>query len=141
MVNEEKTRIMIKIAQYETDLGEKVINEGSCYKKDYIRSHMLSAMFNFSTAYILILVLAALYNIDYIFLNFVTINYVKLFFEIFVPYFLLIIFCAIISSIYFNDKYKKDREKIKKYYVELKRLEKYYSESGKEAMDDTITGA
>lgn len=141
MVNEEKTRIMIKVAQYETELGAQSINEGSYYKADYVRSHTLSAIFSFSAAYIFFLVLLSLYNIDYIFLNFVTINYAKLLFEIFVPYILIIIFCAIISNIYFNNKYKQDREKIKKYYAELKRLEKYYSEGGKEAADDTVTGA
>lgn len=142
VVNEEKTRIMIKVAQYETELGAQSINEGSYYKTDYVHSHTLSAIFNFSTAYILVLVLISLYNIDYIFLNFVTINYAKLFFEIFVPYILIIMFCAIISNIYFNRKYKHEREKIKKYYAELKRLEKYYLESGKEAAaDDTVTGA
>ena len=132
---------MIKIAQYEADLGEKVINEGSYYKTDYVRSHTLSAILSFSAAYALILALILLYNIDYIFVNFITINYVKLCFEIFVPYILITIFCAIISSIYFNGKYKKDREEIKKYYLELKRLEKYYSVSGKETADDTVTGA
>ena len=66
MVNEEKTRIMIKVAQYEKELGEKVINEGRYYKTDYVRMHTLSAVLGISTAYLLVLVLIALYNIDYI---------------------------------------------------------------------------
>ncbi|MFG6329800.1 MAG: hypothetical protein K1W06_10075, partial [Lachnospiraceae bacterium] len=69
MVNEEKTRIMIKIAQYESELGAKVINEGGYYKKDYVRMHTLSVVLNISIAYILVLALIALYNMDYIFLN------------------------------------------------------------------------
>ncbi len=75
MVNEEKTRIMIKIAQYESELGGKVINEGGYYKTDYVRLHTLSIVLNISVAYIFVLALIALYNMDYIFLNFVTINY------------------------------------------------------------------
>lgn len=141
MVNEEKTRIMIKVAQYEAELGAQAISEGNCYKTDYIYSNTLSVIVNFSTAYILLIVLFVLYNIDYIFLNFVTINYAKLFFEIFMPYILFIIFCTIMSYIHFNNKYKQNREKIKKYYAELKHLEKYYTESGKERADDTFTGA
>jgi len=141
VVNEEKTRIMIKIAQDEMELGSKVIQEGSCYRLDYVHSHTLSAVLNFSVAYIFVLVLVALYNIDYIFLNFVTINYVKLFIEIFVPYIFIIMDCTLVTNIYYTDKYKRDREKIKEYYSELKRLEKYYTDSGKEAVDDTLTGA
>lgn len=140
VVNEEKTRIMIKVARHEKELGEKVINEGSYYKSDYVRMHTLSAVFNFSIAYVLILMLLVLYNIDYIFLNFVTINYIKLFIEIFVPYISIIIACALVSNIYYTDQYRRDREKIKEYYSELKRLEKYYSDSGKEIADDTVTG-
>ena len=140
MVNEEKTRIMIKIAQYESELGGKVINEGGYYKTDYVRLHTLSIVLNISVAYIFVLALIALYNMDYIFLNFVTINYAKLFIEIFVPYLSIIIACALVSGIYYTDQYKRDREKIKEYYSELKRLEKYYSDSGKETADDTVTG-
>ncbi len=140
VVNEEKTRIMIKVARHEKELGEKVINEGSYYKSDYVHLHTLSVIFNFSVAYALVLALLALYNIDYIFLNFVTINYIKLFIEIFVPYLSIIIACALVSGIYYTDQYKRDREKIKEYYSELKRLEKYYSDSGKETADDTVTG-
>lgn len=140
VVNEEKTRIMIKVARHEKELGEKVINEGSYYKSDYVRLHTLSAVFSFSAAYALILVLFALYNIDYIFLNFVTINYVKLFIEIFVPYISIIVICMLVSNIYYIDQYRKDREKIKEYYSELKRLENYYSDNGKETADDTVTG-
>ena len=140
MVNEEKTRIMIKIAQYESELGGKVINEGGYYKTDYVRLHTLSIVLNISVAYIFVLALIALYNMDYIFLNFVTINYIKLFIEIFVPYLSIIIACALVSGIYYTDQYKRDREKIKEYYSELKRLEKYYSDSGKETADDTVTG-
>lgn len=140
VVNEEKTRIMIKVARHEKELGEKVINEGSYYKSDYVRLHTLSAVFSFSAAYALILVLFALYNIDYIFLNFVTINYVKLFIEIFVPYISIIVICMLVSNIYYTDQYRRDREKIKEYYSELKRLENYYSDNGKETADDTVTG-
>ena len=91
MVNEEKTSIMIKIAKYESELGTKVINEGGYYKTDYVRLHTLSVVLNVSVAYIFVLALVALYNMDYIFLNFVTINYAKLFIEIFMPYISIII--------------------------------------------------
>jgi len=104
VVNEEKTRIMIKVARHEKELGEKVINEGSYYKSDYVHLHTLSVIFNFSVAYALVLALLALYNIDYIFLNFVTINYIKLFIEIFVPYLSIIIACALVSGIYYTDQ-------------------------------------
>jgi hypothetical protein len=140
VVNEEKTRIMIKIAKYESELGTKVINEGGYYKTDYVRLHTLSVVLNVSVAYIFVLALVALYNMDYIFLNFVTINYAKLFIEIFMPYISIIIICVLVSNIYFTSKYKNSREEIKKYYTELKRLEQYYTDSGKETADDTVTG-
>lgn len=140
MVNEEKTRIMIKIAKYESELGTKVINEGGYYKTDYVRLHTLSVVLNVSVAYIFVLALVALYNMDYIFLNFVTINYAKLFIEIFMPYISIIIICVLVSNIYFTSKYKNSREEIKKYYTELKRLEQYYTDRGKETADDTVTG-
>ncbi len=140
MVNEEKTCIMTRIARYEKDIGGKVINEGRFYKTDYVRAHTLSVICNFSFAFILILVLIALYNIDYIFLNFVAINYARLAFEIFAPYIVILFTCIIISHMYFSQKYNKNRKLIKRYYMELKRLEKYYADTRKETSDDTTTG-
>ncbi len=56
------------------------------------------------------------------------------------PYISIIIICTLVSNIYFTSKYKSSREEIKKYYTELKRLEQYYTDSGKETADDTVTG-
>lgn len=140
MVNEEKVRIMTRVARYENGIGDKVINEGRFYKTDYVRAHTLSVICNFSFAFILILVLIALYNIDYIFLNFVAINYAKLAFEILAPYVIIVFICTIISHMYFSRKYNNNRKVIKRYYMELKRLEKYYADIRKETSDDTTTG-
>ncbi len=140
MVNEEKLLIMAKIAIDEKELGQKTISEGGYYRSDYLRSHILSVMLNYSAAYALILILAALYNAEYIFLNFVSINYTTLFFEILLPYIFIMVLCVAVSYVYYANKYANDRIRIKEYYAELKRLEKFYEDGRKEAVDDRTFG-
>ena len=80
MVNEEKVRIMAQIALDETKYHKKEIREGEYDKSDYVRSHVISAIWNVTISYIFILCLIALYYADYIFLNVARLAYERLYF-------------------------------------------------------------
>ena len=75
MVNEEKVRIMTAIAYEEKEHGSELLNDAFFYKNDYVKMHVLSVIWNYTIGYFLILILIALYNMDYLLLNFVKINY------------------------------------------------------------------
>ena len=74
MVNEEKVRIMTAIAHEEKEHGSELLNDAFFYKNDYVKMHVLSVIWNYTIGYFLILILIALYNMDYLLLNFVKIN-------------------------------------------------------------------
>ena len=78
MVNEEKVHIMTQIALDETKKCKDQLHEGGYYKSDYIRSHTISAVWNITVSYLLVLFLIALYFSDYLFVNVVRLNYLQL---------------------------------------------------------------
>lgn len=140
MVNEEKVRIMTQIALDETKNYKEEIKEGGYYKSDYVRSHIISVIWNLTVSYLLILFLIALYHADYIFVNVVRIEYEKLGFAIFGIYVVLIILSIFFSYFYFTKKYAKNTLALRDYYGKLKKLDDFYTQSKEETGDDTATG-
>ena len=67
MVNEEKLRIMVNLARYEQEPLHTELKEAGYYRIDYIRSHLLVTLWSYSVAYVLVLLLVALYHFEYIF--------------------------------------------------------------------------
>lgn len=141
MVNEEKVHIMTQIALDETKNYKEQINEGGYFKSDYIRSHIISVIWNVSISYLLVLFLIALYYSDYLFVNVVRLNYAQMGIIIIGVYFILLVVTIFFSYFYYLQKYVQNQEAIRDYLGKLKALEDFYIQSKEASGDDTITGA
>lgn len=141
MVSEEKVKIMTSVARDELELGAKRLDEGTYYKSDYIRSHVFSTLGSITLGYLFITVLVALYHLDYILVNFVSLNY-RLIIGLFVGIYALFAFmCALIAYQHYLKRYQKEQFIWKKYYNDLHRLEEYYMATRKETGNDKAAGA
>ena len=140
MVNEEKVRIMTAIAHEEKEHGSELIKDVFFYKNDYVKMHILSVIWNYTIGYFLVLILIALYNMDYLLLNFVKINYLYVGIALLFSYLLIIIVSVLISKIYYQQKYDKEQEILQKYHKHVLELQKFYAEDGKETENVDITG-
>lgn len=139
MVNKEKVRIMAQIALDETNSHKKVIEEGEYYKSDYIRSHLISVLWNITVSFILIVSLSALYYADYISLNIVRINYEKLGFILLGIYTIIIILSMLLSYLYFSKKYIRNRKILEEYQKKLELLSDFYKQNREDSENDTTT--
>lgn len=139
MVNEEKVRIMTAIAREEKKYGNEILND-ALYKNDYIKMHVLSVVWNYTVGYFLTLILIAVYNIDFLLLNFVKINYLYVGMALLFSYLLIIIVSILISRIYYQEKYDSEQELLQEYHRYILELKKFYSENGKETENVDITG-
>lgn len=129
MVNEEKVRIMTQIALDETKNCKEEIRESGYYRSDYVRIHTLKVMWAYTISYLLVLMLVALYHLEYLFVNIVRLDYRSLGAVILGLYVSMMMVCILISTLYYSAKYKKDRRKLKTYFSKLKFLEEYYMKS------------
>lgn len=133
--------MMTAVARDEIELGTKRLDEGTYYKSDYIRSHVLSAIGSFTVGYLLVAVLVALYHLDYILVNFVSLNY-RLIIGLFVGGYALFAFvCFIFAYQRYLLRYQREQLIWKKYYNDLHRLEEYYTAMRKETGNDKAAGA
>lgn len=129
MINNSKVKLMTKLAVYEKNHKDDI--EISKYNKsDYIRLNLIKNVLSVTLAYILILVIVGIYQMEYLVANAVTLDYKSLGINILGYYcIVLIVFCLsgmLISSV----KYSKAIKRLNKYLKRLRILKKYYDEQG-----------
>lgn len=132
MVNEEKLRTMTRLASYEKNVSEKEQREGGYYKSDYIRSHLIVTLGSYSVAFLLLLVLIALYHFDYL-VSVADIREMRnLILTAAAVYILLMLGCIFFTITTYSEKYHRAKKKRKEYIRELKKLETFYRQSREE---------
>ncbi len=128
MVNEEKLRIMTKLAVYEKEPLRTEIEEAGHYRWDYICTHLLTVVWRYSAAYLLVLMLLALYHFEY-FLSTVRLPEIRtLFFAALAVYLLLLAGCAFFTVVLYSSRYHTGQKKRREYLAELKKMEMFYTQ-------------
>ncbi|CRZ33330.1 hypothetical protein DFR55_11349 [Herbinix hemicellulosilytica] len=133
MLNFKKIRLMTKLAVYEKKEGKEDIYLSKYYKTDYVRFQVLKSILSATVGYGLILGMIALYKMEYLIKNAVTLNYKSLGTYILGFYIMTITVYGLGSLVYYSMKYDASRKKLARYFKLLKRLEKLYNDSAQES--------
>ena len=133
MLNSKKIRLMTKLAVYETKDGKADIHLSKYYKTDYVRYQTLKSIISATVGYLLILILAGLYQMEYIISHAVNLDYKTIGAYLLGIYIMVITVYGLGSLLIFSLKYDKSRKKLAKYYKLLRRLNKLYSDETGEA--------
>lgn len=126
MVNEEKVRMMTKIAIYEEGRGRKTLPMGEYYRRDYISKQLIKSLFLGTIAFCICVALWIGYGFDYLITYFVSLDIshmllvMLMLFTAFMTIYLL--FTYILSA----RNYRRGMKSRKVYEKALKRLESMY---------------
>ena len=132
MLNNRKIRLMTKLAIYEEKEGKEDIKMSKYYKSDYVRYHMLKNIVSVTVAYILILVMIIVYNLELIVRDAVNLDY-KRYGVYALGFYVLILSIYITGSIIgYSMKYDSSRKKLGRYYKMLRKLSRMYEEETRE---------
>ncbi len=126
MINEEKVRLMTKLAIYEENKGKHIIPIGNYYKEDYVGIQMLKSFFTGTFAYLLILLLMACYQLEYLITEIVKLDVVAMIVSIVVAYVFYMAVYLGITYVICSTRYKKAQKSLKAYDNVLKKLETVY---------------
>lgn len=132
MVNEEKIRIMTRLASYEKNVSEKEREEGGYFKSDYIRSHLLGTICSYTIAFLLLLVLIAIYHFDYLVSSVDMRELRSLILAAAAVYIMLMLGCIFFTITIYSGRYNQIQKKRKEYFSELRKLEVFYKQSREE---------
>lgn len=135
MLSKKKIKIMFRMADYESGRGRRDLNIIKFYKNDYVRLSMIKSLICVTFAYLLILVLVAVYNMEYIIKSTFELPYRSIAIWIVGIYIALLVIYAFISLFVYAARYNRARKRVRKYFRYLQYLRKNYQSDDDE--DDT----
>lgn len=133
MLNEEKVKIMNRLAMYEQGEGKKYLPVSKYYRTDYIGLALIKNFFLVTIGYGLMLVGLAAYFGEYLMENIHKMNLVRMGIYILVGYAGVLLLYSLVTYIQYSVKYHRAKKSVKRYYEELTRLEKIYGREEKKS--------
>ncbi len=127
MLNENKVKMMTRMAIYEKNEGKKMLRTAKFFKGDYVSLAVLKSTIATTFAFIIVVLMVVLCNTESIIRQINSMDYAALGKKIIVYYVLALIVYAVISGIYSAYQYDKTRSGIKKYVMRLNKLERFYN--------------
>ena len=134
MINEEKVKIMNRLAMYEKRGGKKYLPVSRYYRSDYIGLALIKNFFLVTIGYALVLAAVAVYYSEYLMNNINQMDLVSLGMKVVGGY------AVVLTYIAYTVKYHCAKKSVKKYYEELTKLERIYGREEKKNSGREITG-
>lgn len=128
MLNIRKTRLMTKLAIYETGEGKEDIKLSKYYKTDYVRLQILKTIMAVTFGYLFVLLLVAIYKSEYLIEQAVNLDYKAIGTTVLVIYIVLLTVYIVGTIIGYSIKYDLSRGKLTRYFRMLKVMRKIYKE-------------
>ncbi len=140
MINEEKVKIMTKIAMYEQGAGKKYLPVSKYYRSDYIGLALIKNFFLVTIGYGLAVAAVGLYYGEYLMGNIHKMNIVSLGVYILVGYVIALVGYSILTYIQYSVKYYMAKKSVKAYYSQLTELSRIYAREEKKTAGRGIAG-
>lgn len=131
MIHQDKIKIMTQIALYEKKNGKKDLAMYSFHREDYIGWQALKTFFAVTAAYVLIIGLIVLWNLEVIISHFDTFDYRQIIILAVTGYLCVLLFYLKITVTGSRDRYNEMRPRVRRYFRGLKKMKSFYAEEDK----------
>lgn len=140
MINEEKVKIMTRLAMYEKSEGKKHLPVSKYYRSDYIGLALIKNFFLVTVGYALVLAGVGAYFSEYLMENIHKMNLISLGLSIILGYVVTLVAFSVFTYIQYSVKYYLAKKSVKSYYGELTKLAKIYNREEKKTAGRGATG-
>src|SRR5574344_767289 len=140
MLNEEKIKMMTKLALYEQGTGKKAIEANKYFKKDYVSMKMINTAFTITFAYILFVVLWFFFKVYYLMNKISNNDIFGMVRNIFILYFIVLLIYMLIAYVVYSMQYMKMQDMNKEYQENLKELYLLYKREEKNKNESKTGG-
>lgn len=123
MVNEEKVRLMTKLAVFEENKGKKTLSIGDYYRSDFISKNLLSGFIAGTIAYFLLFTIWALHEGENLVQSLLELDFGHIIFLVIVFYGIFMVLYLTICYLVGDYRYRRSVKSLKAYKKALKRLE------------------
>ena len=140
MLNEEKIKIMNKLAMYEQGEGKKYLPVSKFYRSDYIGLAMIKNFFLVTIGYVLIVAAIGVYFGEYLLENIHKMNLIAMGIYLIIGYVVVLVAYSVMTYIQYSVKYYQAKKSVRQYYSELTELNKIYAREEKKSGRGTAGG-
>lgn len=131
MLNEERIKLMTKMASYEANEGKRNVSIGSYFRGDYISIQVIKSIFAATIAFAVCFALFIFYDFELFMSDVYKMDLLGFGKNVLIAYVVFVAAYAIISYIIYTHRYSKARRSLKMYYNNLKKLAYLYDKEGK----------
>lgn len=132
MLNEKKIRLMTKLTQYEKKEGKEGLKLAKYYRSDYMGISLFKNFFWVTLGYLLILMMVAVYHMEYIMDNIHKMDLLMIVLMIVISYGVVVSVYSVITYGVCTFRYARVRKSLENYDDMLRDLEKIYEREEKQ---------
>lgn len=126
MVNEDRVKIMTRLAAYETGRGKEELKLIRYNRKDYVSFHVLATAIWFTVGYAAVLGLTVFLHIEFLISHIQSISLILLGVAAAAGYVVLLVVYLLIARKVYRKRHGRAKENARLYYMDLRRLNKLY---------------
>lgn len=131
MLNEERIKLMTKMAAYETDEGKKNVAIGNYFRGDYIGLQVIKSIISATIAFVIVFGLFVFYDFEVFMSDIYKMDLLGFGRTVITAYLIFVAVYALISYMIYTYRYAKARKSLKMYYNNLKKLAYLYDKEGR----------
>ena len=122
VLNENKVKMMTKMAIYEKNEGRKMLRTAKYFKGDFIAFGILKTLITTTFAFMIVAIMYVLCNAEGLVENINSMDYLAFGRRVAIYY---------IAAVVYNVQYERSRKGLKKYFSRLNKLERFYNSQKK----------
>ena len=131
MINQDRLRLMTRLAAYEEHEGKKCMAIADFFRGDYIGWNIIKTIVSATIAFIIIIGMALYYDMEVLMQDIYKMDLMGFGKQILIYYLVFIAIYAVIAYIVYSVRYYRAKKSLKKYFNRLKQLAALYSVDGK----------
>lgn len=131
MLNEERIKLMTKMASYEADEGKKNVAIGNYFRGDYIGLQVIKSIISATIAFVIVFGLFVFYDFEVFMSDIYKMDLLGFGRTVITAYLIFVAVYALISYMIYTYRYAKARKSLKMYYNNLKKLAYLYDKEGR----------
>lgn len=128
MLNQERVCEMTRMAMFDQKEGRECRPMIEYFRKDYIAKEMLKSFVVGTIAYFIAVVMFVLYSVEDLLDQINGMDFRQVGFNVVLGYVVFIVIYSVITYVIYNVRYTRGRQKVKDYYIHLKRVNRLYQE-------------
>ena len=131
MLNEERIKLMTKMAAYEANEGKKNVAIGNYFRGDYIGLQVIKSIISATLAFLIVFGLFIFYDFEVFMSDIYKMDLLGFGKAVVIVYLIFVAVYALISYMIYTYRYTKARKSLKMYYNNLKKLAYLYDKEGR----------